>query len=120
MRGIVDESLKALIEVPVGLAIDVEKERISVWIDTAFNGGLVIPHDQIESLGLKQSSTTQAVLADGRTVELETFTYYLEWFGNVFRTQVVANDGEFPLLGTRLLAGRQLVIDYKGRSVTLD
>ena len=120
MRGIVDESLKALIEVPIGAEYDVEKEPISVWIDTAFNGGLVIARQHIDRLGFKQSSTTQAVLADGRMVDLETFTCYLEWFGNVFRTQVVANDGEFSLLGTMLLADRQLVIDYMERRVTLD
>ena len=120
VKGIVDESQRALIEVVVGGAKDVEKKAISVWIDTAFNGGLVIPRHLIETLGLKKSSTTQAVLADGSTVEVETYTCYLEWFGDVYRTQVVANQGEFPLLGTMLLTDRQLAIDYKAKSVTLD
>lgn len=96
------------------------KEPLSMWIDTAFNGCLAIPRPQIERLGLKQASTTQAILADGHIVDLETFTGYLDWFGKVYRTQVVANDGKFPLLGTMLLADRKLLIDYTTKSVVLD
>ncbi len=120
MNGMVDQSQRALIVVLVGATKDVEKQSISVWIDTAFNGGLVIPRHDIEKVGLKKASTTQAILADGKTVDLETYTCYLEWFGNVHRTQVVANQGEFPLLGTILLADRQLVIDYRAKTVTVD
>ena len=119
MNGIVDESLRALLDVPVAAEKDALKEPLSVWIDTAFNGCLVIPRPHIKRLGLKQASTTQAILADGHLVDLETFTCYLDWFGSVYRTQVVANDGEFPLLGTTLLADRKLMIDYAAKSVVL-
>lgn len=33
--------------------------------------------------------------------------------------QVIANDGEFPLLGTALLDERCLLIDYRERSLEL-
>jgi hypothetical protein len=69
---------------------------------------------------LKQASSTDAILADGQVVRLETFACYLDWFGNEFRTQVVANDGTFPLLGTMLLAGRKLMVDYQQNVLTLD
>lgn len=120
MNGIVDESLRALLDVPVSAAKGDERTSIRVWIDTAFNGGLVIPRQSVEQLGLKQGSTTAATLADGRTVDLETYTCYLDWFGETSRTQVVANDGPFPLLGTTLLADRKLMIDYKAKTITLD
>ena len=120
MNGIVDQSMRALLDVSVAASKDGPKQRFLAWIDTAFNGGLVIPRQYIDRLGLKQASTTQAILADGRSIDLETFTCHLEWFGNVFRTQVVSNDGEFPLLGTLLLAGRKLTIDYKTMTVALD
>ena len=120
MNGIVDESRRALLDVPVAADKDAMKEPLRVWIDTAFNGCLAIPRPQIERLGLKQASTTQAILADGQLVDLETFTCYLDWFGSVYRTQAVANDGEFPLLGTMLLADRKLMIDYTTKSVVLN
>ena len=43
MNGIVDESLRALLEISVAPAKGAKKQVITVWIDTAFNGGLVIP-----------------------------------------------------------------------------
>ncbi|MCE9528673.1 MAG: hypothetical protein K8R36_21720 [Planctomycetales bacterium] len=119
MTGIVDEALRALLDIAVAAGKDAKRERVTVWIDTAFNGGLVIPRREVERLGLKQASTTQAVLADGQVVDLETFTCHLDWFGKVLRTQVVANDGQFPLLGTMLLADRKLVIDYAAKTVVL-
>ena len=57
--------------------------------------------------------------ADGRTVELETFACTLDWFGNTFETQIVASDGEYALLGTSLLNGWHLDIDYKSKTVEL-
>lgn len=120
MNGIVDESLRALLDVSVAADRDAVKKLLSVWIDTAFNGCLVIPRPHIERLGLKQASTTQAILADGHLVDLETFTCYLDWFGRVYRTQVVANDGDFPLLGTMLLADRKLMIDYVAKTVVVN
>jgi clan AA aspartic protease len=112
--------MRALVDVSVAAAKDAQKQVLTAWIDTAFNGGLVIPRQHVERLGLKQASTTRAILADGRSVELETFTCHLEWFGEVYRTQAVSNDGEFPLLGTLLLADRKLTIDYRTKTVTLD
>jgi clan AA aspartic protease len=120
VNGIVDNSMRALLDVSVAAARGAERQVVTVWIDTAFNGGLVIPRHRIEHLGLRQASTTQAILADGRSVDLETFTCHLDWFGDEYRTQVVANDGEFPLLGTLLLADRKLTIDYKAKTVSLD
>jgi clan AA aspartic protease len=119
VNGIVDDSQRALLEVFVAATKTAKKEAMTVWIDTAFNGGLVVPRPQVERLGLRQASTTQATLADGHVVDLETFTCYLDWFGRAYRTQVVANDGQFPLLGTMLLAGRKLIVDYAAKTVVL-
>jgi len=120
VKGKVDDALRALIEVQVAASKQGKQQPIQVWIDTAFNGGLVIPRPEVERLGLKQGTTTQAILADGNLVDLETYTCYLEWFGSVYRTQVVANDGHTPLLGTMLLADRRLVVDYRQKSVELE
>jgi clan AA aspartic protease len=91
-----------------------------VWIDTAFNGGLVIPRKQILSLGLELESSAEAILADGNMVELETFACFIDWFGSTYETQIVANEGAFPLLGTQLLSGHKLEIDYAAQSVLLE
>lgn len=119
MNGVVDEELRAIVQVPVARAKTGQRTELAAWIDTAFNGGLVIPHAQIELLGLVQESSAEAILADGKTVALETYACFLDWFGATYEMQIVANDGKYPLLGTMLLADRKLEIDYKAKTVTL-
>jgi clan AA aspartic protease len=119
VNGFVDDQLRALIRVPVSASRDGARTELAVWIDTAFNGGLAIPRKSVFSLGLSKQSSAEAILADGRTVELETFTCYLDWYGNTYETQIAASDGEYPLLGTTLLDGHRLDIDYEAKTVQL-
>jgi len=118
--GIVDEHLRALLEIRVAAAQGGPWSTLLAWVDTAFNGGLVLPHEEIKKLELKQSSSTSAILADGQEVELPTYSCYLDWFGKQYRTQVVANTGATPLLGTMLLDGHDLQISYARKTLTLD
>lgn len=120
MNGHVDDGLRALIDISVSASPQGQTASLTVWIDTAFNGGLVIPRTQIAALGLIKASSTEAILADGQLVELETYSCWIDWFGKTYRTQVVENDGHFPLLGTVLLASRKLLIDYESNTVSLD
>jgi clan AA aspartic protease len=92
---------------------------VTAWIDTAFNGFLVFPQEMIEKLGLQQEAGTEAILADGSRVTLESFACYVEWFGELKRVQVIGNNGRLPLLGTELLAKRKLVIDYAAGVVSI-
>ena len=119
MKGLVDGKLRALIHVPVSARSDGERREIAVWIDTAFNGGLVIPRPQIEELGLVLESSAEAILADGQSFELETHRCYLDWFGATYETQIVANEGDCPLLGTQLMDGHRLEVDYHAKTVEL-
>ena len=80
---------------------------ITVWIDTAFNGFFVFSRQLIDQLGLQQEAATEAILADGNRVTLESYVCFLEWFGKIIPTQVIANDGKLPLLGTELLDNHQ-------------
>ena len=84
---------------------------MTAWIDTAFDGHLVFPLPLIQELELQSLVDTEAILADGRKVTLETFVCYLDWFGRLIPLQVIANDGKLPLLGTGLLENHILHID---------
>ena len=119
MNGFVDDQLRALLRVPVSASRDGERAFLAVWIDTAFNGGLAIPRKQVAELGLSKQSSAEAILADGRSVELETFACILDWFGKTYETQVAASDGEYTLLGTMLLGGHRLDINYAAKTVEL-
>ncbi len=119
MTGRVDDQLRALVRVPLASSAEGPRTDIEAWVDTAFNGGLALPRAVAVGLGLPQEASTEAVLADGSTVALEAFGCYLDWFGGTYQTQVVVGDGAYPLLGTQLLAGRRLTIDYVTKTVEL-
>jgi predicted aspartyl protease len=115
LNGRVDDSLRALIDVRVGIKRSVQSTVITVWIDTAFDGFFVFPRTMIDELGLKQEALAEAVLADGSHVTLESFVCYVDWFG-----EVLANEGKLPLLGTEFLANHRLVVDYTVGIVSID
>ncbi len=119
MKGLVDDSLRVLIDVRVSANASTPGVPITVWIDTAFNGHLVCNRALIQQLGLIQSAATEAVLADGSRITLESYMAYVEWFGTEVVAQVIANDGGLPLLGTELLAERLLQIDYKNKTAEI-
>jgi clan AA aspartic protease len=113
--GIVDDRGRALLEIDVAKSPGVPSTSIASWINAAFDGHLVFSQNLIDELGLETLAETEAILADGSRVQLETYLCYADWFGERIPVQVIANDGKFPLLGTGLLSERILHIDYAQR-----
>jgi clan AA aspartic protease len=119
VNGFVDDQLRALLPVAVSASLEGNHTEILAWADTAFNGGLAIPRNLAADLGLLEVSYVEAILADGKSVELPLFRCIIEWFGNRYETEIAASEGKLALLGTMLLADRDLHIDYKARTVQL-
>ena len=60
-----------------------------------------------------------AILADGSQIEARTFTCFVNWFGEERRVEVIANDGDYPLLGVGLLLGLELRANYHTMELVL-
>lgn len=120
MIGQVDDHGRALLEVAAAGKLAGPYVSVVTWIDTAFDGHLVFFNSLIEALGMETLAETEAILADGSKVVLESYLCYLHWFGKRLPLQVIANEGRFPLLGIGLLEDRVLTIDYANKSLTLD
>ena len=120
MIGHVDNRGRALLILSARATRNADPVDLTVWIDTAFTGELVIPRTTIEAMGLPQSAAVMAGLADGTQVVLESYSCVLDWFGNLRLVEVIENDGEIPLLGVGLLSDRRLEVDYRERSLVLD
>ena len=119
MKGYVDDQLRALLPVPVSASREGNRTELLAWIDTAFNGGLAIPRDLAAVLGLVEVSYVEAILADGKSVQLPLLRCIIDWFGHYYETEIAASEGKFALLGTVLLRDRDLHIDYKAKTVEL-
>ena len=112
MRGSIDENGRALLSVRIGPDSESQHVTIEVWIDTGFMGDLVLPQATIDALALRQSGSVDAILADGSRIEVKTYTCVVNWFGKERRLEVIANDGDYPLLGIGLLLGLELRANY--------
>lgn len=120
MIGRVDQSGRALLDVHISSRLNGNPTAVTTWIDTAFDGHLVLSLELIKELELDSLVQTEAILADGSRVTLETFLCYVDWFGEQLPLQAIANDGRFPLLGTGLLEQRVLHIDYRLKIIALE
>ena len=120
MKGHVDSIGRALIAISIRPLDGTSSHAIEAWIDTGFNGDLVLPQTRIDDLGLMPSGTLKAILADGSEVALLRYTCMVDWFGEDRELEVLANDGEYPLLGVGLLIGRELRISFRAGEVTID
>ena len=80
----------------------------------------MLPQQQIDDLELHESGTVKAILADGSEVTLQRYVCRIDWFGDRPELEVVANEGEYPLLGVGLLLGHDLHISYRSGEITIE
>lgn len=120
MNGHVDTDGRAMVTVSLRPSAGAAAHEIEAWIDTGFNGDLVVPQQQISDLELPLTGTAIATLADGSEVALKRYACRIDWFGEERDLEVVANDGGSPLLGVGLLDGYDLHISYRTGKVTIE
>jgi len=69
---------------------------------------------------LPMPSTLKAILADGSEVALQRYVCRIDWFDEERELEVVANDGDYPLLGVGLLVEHDLYISYRSGQITIE
>jgi clan AA aspartic protease len=93
---------------------------IEVVIDTGFTGDLTLPIAQISALGLPWRGQQVTQLADGSVQTTDVYDAILMWDDNPTQIRVQAVETN-PLLGTRLLAGHELKVQFRpGGAVTIE
>jgi clan AA aspartic protease len=119
VKAWVDQDNRAMVEVHVASHAKANRQTIHAWIDTAFDGHLVMPKSEIERLNLGVLADTDAILADGSTARLRCYYCVVDWLDQIAPVQVVENIGNLPLIGTALLAKVDLRINYRTGECTL-
>jgi len=72
MTGSVDDSGRALVRIRLKNPADVAEAELDAWIDTGFTGELVLPQQNVTSLGLPLGPSVMARLANGSDIQLDT------------------------------------------------
>lgn len=94
-------------------------ENAECLIDTGFNGALMLPREIIHRLGLEILGRVPIIAAGGIKSIADIAELELEWRGRHQWVEVLISTGEDSLLGTALLDGTRLRIDYVDHMVTI-
>ena len=81
-------------------------------IDTGFNDHLTLPPQAVSAMNLLLYSSTLARLADGREALLSIHLATIVW-DNIEKVVPILASGCKPLLGTALMGGYHLEIDFE-------
>jgi clan AA aspartic protease len=110
IHGVVNANLEATIQVVVAgpAGNDIEVEAI---IDTGYTGFLTLPPTTIRALALAWIGRLPGILADGSTEFFDMYEGLVRWDGNLRAIEVYAADAD-PLVGTALLSGHSLHVDF--------
>ena len=81
-------------------------------IDTGFNGYLTLPPQAVNVMNLPLHSSIPGTLADGSQVLFSTHLARIVW-DNVEKVVFVLASGNKPLLGTAMMKGYHLEVDFE-------
>ena len=93
---------------------------IEFIVDTGFTGALALPPSAIAALTIPYVGEQTANLANDAQVELSLYSATILWNGVEQEVRVLAT-GRRPLVGTSLLDGQELLVQFADRGlVTVD
>lgn len=93
--------------------------EVECVVDTGFVGaGLVLPREVVEDLGLVVIGSEEVETVGGATVTADITVGQAEWLGEVRSVLIIVN--ESYLVGSHLLDGTRLTIDYGQRTLTVE
>jgi clan AA aspartic protease len=92
-------------------------EAVECLVDTGFTGALVLPQSLITRLGIPIVGREVFEMVGGRQFVAGVALAEVEWLGTTRTVRVIVS--EDTLLGTELLHGTKLVIDYMSHTVTI-
>lgn len=94
-------------------------ETLDCLVDTGFDGALLLPRSYVSRLNLTVLGRVP-IIGIGRIRSVaEIAELEVEWLGETKAVEVIVSGGDDYLLGTGLLDGSRLVVDYVNYTVTV-
>jgi clan AA aspartic protease len=113
VKGRVTERLEALVSVRF-----VSGSEVECLVDTGATCALVLPHEIVDEMGLPSVGYAEEIeMVGGEFTTAELVFGQVEWLGEVLPVEVIVKDDR--ILGTELLHGTKLIIDYRARTVAI-
>lgn len=101
----------------VGIRVEGRAQPLVSIVDTGFNGKIWVPSSVAEGPGFEPLGSEYVTLADGSVIEVVVATTTIDWFGRWEEVAVIAGGMGEPLIGTAMLVGCRLEVDFAVGSV---
>lgn len=95
-------------------------ETCDCIVDTGFNGALFLPRALIQRLGLPSLGREPVGWVNERQANMDISLARIKWLGDDRTFGVIVGEGDDALIGTELLRGTRLLIDYTSGVVSID
>lgn len=117
LHGQIDERNQLWVTIKVGG--QQSQEEIRALIDTGFTGELLLPLRIAVPLGLKLAGVASFQLADGSISNQMLFSASTSWGTQTRAVTVNVSEVEDALIGTGLLHGYILLVDFQKKVLTI-
>lgn len=91
--------------------VRVEGAEFKAMVDTGYDGFVMLPQQRIARLGLKEIGEGVYRTADGQTHEARVYRGQVEWFGVTKNVTIDSTEGDFSLIGMKLLEPLRLEME---------
>lgn len=98
---------------------DAKIRDVKALVDSGFDGDLGLHYNYADLLHLEIEDFILVEYANGRIEEEISCTGYINWFGDRKKVQIALSDDEEPTIGTRLLKGFVVTMDFIKNLITI-
>lgn len=103
------------------ITLDLLSTSIEILIDTGFAGSLIVPKTRANDLALTFEGVEEFYTATGEMFTAPAYSITVGWFGERLIAPIaISAEIREALLGTRMLQGCRLTIDYGERTVQIE
>ena len=96
------------------------REPLLCIVDTGFNGRIWVPDHLAAGPGFESFGSEYVALADGSVIAARVTTATVDWFGRIEAVSVIVGGTGEALLGTGMLEGCRLQVDFVEGTVRID
>ena len=92
---------------------------IECIVDTGFDGGLILPRAFVSQIQIPIIGELTFEMVGGAKMSAQIGLTDIRWLGELREVEVIVSEGDDALIGTELLIGTTLIIDYQSSSLEI-
>jgi clan AA aspartic protease len=118
LTGIIEQSRYPKLVLP--LVAQGKQTDLKFLVDTGFDSEVALSYDHADRFDLEILQYAKVTYANGKSEQEIMARGKIVWFENEREVRVILSDDEEPAIGTRLLKGCVMSMDFINDALTID